>query len=560
VIGEPVGKELHGVRRDVLADGFEVEFGQPGAKGFMLGHVLLKAGVAGRFQQRLFRREVASRVVLQPGDRIGAEQRAFLGGRAVQLGEPAEDGLVLLVEQLISGAEGGSPFDHRGNGSRCGRRGGDDPRSRSMRGANADCGPAAVGKEGRGAVLAAALGEPAQLVAQRHHFADDDQRRCAQVGGLGQGRKRGQRAGDRALAGLGAMLHDGGRPVGRQAVLHQLGAQVNTKINQTQIDQLNIVCQANYKARNLVNEPVNKLNATDLSNAFKQMGKEAGFKVEVYNKTKIKQLKMGGLLSVNAGSVDEPTFTIMEYKPSKAKNKKPYVLVGKGVVYDTGGLSLKPTAGSMDSMKCDMAGAAAVSCAMYAIAKAKLNVHVIALVPATDNRPGFNAFAPGDIITMMDGSTVEMLNSDAEGRMILADALHFAKKYNPELVIDMATLTGAALAAIGSFAMVGMGTASDNVKKKLHETGFAVNERIAEFPFWDDYNDLLKSDIADQKNIGGPYGGSITAGKFLQKFTNYPYFHLDIAGPAFIAAKDSYRGKGGTGWGVRFLFDFFKTI
>jgi leucyl aminopeptidase len=334
----------------------------------------------------------------------------------------------------------------------------------------------------------------------------------------------------------------------------------NTKINQTQIDQLNIVCQANYKARNLVNEPVNKLNATDLSNAFKQMGKEAGFKVEVYNKTKIKQLKMGGLLSVNAGSVDEPTFTIMEYKPSKAKNKKPYVLVGKGVVYDTGGLSLKPTAGSMDSMKCDMAGAAAVSCAMYAIAKAKLNVHVIALVPATDNRPGFNAFAPGDIITMMDGSTVEMLNSDAEGRMILADALHFAKKYNPELVIDMATLTGAALAAIGSFAMVGMGTASDNVKKKLHETGFAVNERIAEFPFWDDYNDLLKSDIADQKNIGGPYGGSITAGKFLQKFTNYPYFHLDIAGPAFIAAKDSYRGKGGTGWGVRFLFDFFKTI
>ncbi|MCA0430379.1 MAG: leucyl aminopeptidase [Bacteroidetes bacterium] len=334
----------------------------------------------------------------------------------------------------------------------------------------------------------------------------------------------------------------------------------NTKINQTQIDHLNIVCQANFKARNLVNEPVNKLNATDLSNAFKQMGKEAGFKVEVYNKTKIKQLKMGGLLSVNAGSVDEPTFTIMEYKSSKAKNKKPYVLVGKGVVYDTGGLSLKPTAGSMDSMKCDMAGAAAVSCAMYAIAKAKLNVHVIALVPATDNRPGFNAFAPGDIITMMDGSTVEMLNSDAEGRMILADALHFAKKYNPELVIDMATLTGAALAAIGSFAMVGMGTANDNVKKKLHETGFAVNERIAEFPFWDDYNDLLKSDIADQKNIGGPYGGSITAGKFLQKFTNYPYFHLDIAGPAFIAAKDSYRGKGGTGWGVRFLFEFFKTI
>ena len=155
---------------------------------------------------------------------------------------------------------------------------------------------------------------------------------------------------------------------------------------------------------------------------------------------------MGGLLSVNAGSVDEPTFTIMEYKPKNSKNKKPYVLVGKGVVYDTGGLSLKPTPNSMDLMKCDMAGAAAVGAAMYAIAKAKLNVHVIGLVPATDNRPGFNAFAPGDIITMMDGSTVEMLNSDAEGRMILADALHYAKRYKPELVIDIATLTGAASA------------------------------------------------------------------------------------------------------------------
>lgn len=334
----------------------------------------------------------------------------------------------------------------------------------------------------------------------------------------------------------------------------------NSRININKVDQLNYVCQATIKARDLVNEPVNVLNATGLAGAFKQMGKEAGFKVEVFNKTKIKQLKMGGLLAVNAGSVDEPTFSILEYKPTKPKNKQPYVLVGKGVVYDTGGLSLKPTANSMDSMKCDMAGAAAVGCAMYAIAKAKLNIHVIALVPATDNRPGFNAFAPGDIITMMDGSTVEMLNSDAEGRMILADALHYAKKYKPALVMDMATLTGAAVAAIGTFAMVGMGVVDESIKKKIHTSAENVNERIAEFPFWDDYNDLLKSDIADQKNIGGPYAGSITAGKFLQKFTDYPYYHLDIAGPAFLAAKDSYRGKGATGWGVRFLFDFFKNL
>lgn len=334
----------------------------------------------------------------------------------------------------------------------------------------------------------------------------------------------------------------------------------NTNIKQSHIDELNIVCSATILARDLVNEPVNYLNATDLSNAFKTMGKLSGFKVDVLNRKKIKELKMGGLLAVNAGSVDEPTFSVMEYKPNKPKNKKPYILIGKGVVYDTGGLSLKPTLASMDLMKCDMAGAAAVGCAMYAIAKAKLNIHVIALVPATDNRPGFNAFAPGDIITMMDGSTVEMLNSDAEGRMILADALHYAKRFNPELVIDIATLTGAAMAAIGTFGMVGMGNISNNQKNKLHQSGINVYERIAEFPFWDEYDELMKSDIADQKNIGGALGGSITAGKFLAKFTNFPYYHLDIAGPAFLSSKDSYRGKGGTGYGVRFFFDFFKNL
>ena len=185
---------------------------------------------------------------------------------------------------------------------------------------------------------------------------------------------------------------------------------------------------------------------------------------------------------------------------------------------------------------------------------------MIGLVPATDNRPGFNAFAPGDIITMMDGSTVEMLNSDAEGRMILADALHYAKRYKPELVIDIATLTGAAMAAIGTFGMVGMGSASSKQKNRISESGLNVHERVAEFPFWDDYAELMKSDIADQKNIGGALGGAITAGKFLEKFTDYPYYHLDIAGPAFIQAKDFYRIKGGTGVGVRLFFDLFKNL
>jgi len=334
----------------------------------------------------------------------------------------------------------------------------------------------------------------------------------------------------------------------------------NTSINPSRVAELNLICEATKMARDLVNEPVNILNATALANAFKTMGKDAGFKVEVFNKTKIKQLKMGGLLAVNAGSVDEPTFTVMEYKPRSPKNKKPLVLVGKGVVYDTGGLSLKPTPNSMDMMKCDMAGAAAVGCAMYAIAKAKLNVHVIGLVPATDNRPGFNAFAPGDIITMMDGSTVEMLNSDAEGRMILADALHYAKRYQPQLVIDIATLTGAAMAAIGTFGMVGMGTASQAQKDKIIKSGNQVHERVAEFPFWDEYDDLMKSDIADQKNLGGALAGAITAGKFLARFTDYPYYHLDIAGPAFLSAREQYKPKGGTGVGVRLFFELAKSL
>ena len=314
------------------------------------------------------------------------------------------------------------------------------------------------------------------------------------------------------------------------------------------------VCQA----RDLVNDPPNFLTATQLSKEFVRMGRAGGFKVTVFNKAKIKSLKMGGLLSVNIGSVQPPTFTIMEYKPRNAKNKKPIVLIGKGVVYDTGGLSLKPTTNSMDYMKSDMAGAAAVAATMYAVAKSKLPVHIIGLVPATDNRPGGDAYTPGDVITMMSGDTVEVLNTDAEGRLILADALHYAKRYKPQLVMDFATLTGAALAAIGSYGIVCMGTAETEVKQKLAASGERVYERLAEFPIWDEYDDLIKSDIADMKNIGGPYGGAITAGKFLQRYIDYPWMHFDIAGPSYLHSASSYRTKGGTGVAVRLLVDFLS--
>jgi leucyl aminopeptidase len=330
------------------------------------------------------------------------------------------------------------------------------------------------------------------------------------------------------------------------------------ELSAERVEQVQIVVDATLKARDLVNEPVNFLNAVQLAKEAEKLGKAAGFKTEVLDKKKIQSLKMGGLISVNLGSIDPPTFTIMEYKPKGATNKKPIVLVGKGVVYDTGGISLKPTA-SMDTMKCDMGGAAAVIGTMYAIASAKLKVHAVGLVPATDNRPDGKAYVPGDIITISDGTTIEVLNTDAEGRLILADALVYAQQYKPELVIDLATLTGAAAIAIGKYGTVMMGTASEEQKSALKKSGNNTYERLVEFPFWDEFADLLKSEIADMKNIGGPIAGSITAGKFLQHFTNYPYIHLDIAGPAFIDSKEGYLTKGGTGVGVRLLFDFLKN-
>ncbi len=332
------------------------------------------------------------------------------------------------------------------------------------------------------------------------------------------------------------------------------------KIKSAELNRLAIIAESTCIARDLVNEPQSFLTATELSKQFEKLGKAAGFKTQVFNKARIKELKMGGLIAVNLGSIEPPTFTVMEWKPSRPINKNPYILVGKGVVYDTGGMSLKPTANSMDYMKCDMAGGAVVGATMHAIAKAKLPVHVIGLVPATDNRPDGNAYVPGDVITMMSGTTVEVLNTDAEGRLILADALHYAKQFKPELVMDFATLTGAASAAVGHYGIVSMGNVKEPMRKKLRDSGNNVYERLAEFPFWDEYADLIKSDIADLKNIGGPAAGAITAGKFLEHFTDYPYMHFDIAGPAFNKTQDSYRGKNGTGVGVRFLFDFLSKV
>lgn len=323
------------------------------------------------------------------------------------------------------------------------------------------------------------------------------------------------------------------------------------------IAELNAVAHAVFLARDLVNEPHSHFDTLKLAEAAREAGRTFGFSVDVLGKEKIASLGMGGLLAVNQASSVPPQFCILEWNPDGARNAKPVVLIGKGVVYDTGGLSLKTPEG-MENMKCDMAGAAAVIGAISAAARTNMPVHIVGLIPATDNKVGDNALMPGDVIRMYSGTTVEVTNTDAEGRIILADALHYAKQYDPELVLDIATLTGAAVRALGSQAICYMGTAGMPVKRALEDSGFRTYERLVELPLWKEYGEELKSTVADLKNMGHGPAGMITAGKFLEHFADYPWLHLDIAGPAYLRAPNGYRPKDGTGVGVRLLFDFLK--
>jgi leucyl aminopeptidase len=334
---------------------------------------------------------------------------------------------------------------------------------------------------------------------------------------------------------------------------------LHCKLKPAGLNWLKDLCHAVYLTRNMINEPPNHLNTTALSREIKRMGKEAGFSVEVLGKGKIEALKMGGLLAVNRGSVDPPLFCILEWKPSGKVNKKPIALVGKGIIYDTGGLNIK-TGDYMAQMKADMAGAATVAGVIYTIARCKIPVHVVGLIPATDNRPGGNAYTQGDILTMYNKSTVEVCNTDAEGRLILADAISYSSHYSPELIIDIATLTGSAAMTFGNQAIAVMGNADRKYFSLLEEAGNEVYERTAELPFWDEYSERIKSDIADIKNVGGREAGAIIAGKFLESFADAPLIHLDIAGTGLLKKDDFYRIKEGPGSGLRLLATFIKKL
>lgn len=323
------------------------------------------------------------------------------------------------------------------------------------------------------------------------------------------------------------------------------------------VSELKNLVEAVFLTRDMVNEPHSHFSALDLAKAARDAGERYGFSVEVLEKEQLESLRMGGILAVNQASAVPPQFCILEWKPENVQNTAPVVLIGKGVVYDTGGLSLKSSEG-METMKSDMAGAGAVIGTIAAAALNRLPLHIVGLIPATDNKIGERALAPGDVIRMYSGKTVEVANTDAEGRLILADALHYAKKLQPEIVIDLATLTGAAVRALGTQAICYMGTASKTVKENLESCGWDTYERLVELPLWREYGDELKSNIADLRNIGSPFAGMITAGKFLEQFTDYPWLHLDIAGPAYLRQANGYRTKEGTGVGVRLLYQFLK--
>lgn len=321
------------------------------------------------------------------------------------------------------------------------------------------------------------------------------------------------------------------------------------------------ICDAVLVARDLENEPSNYLTPEKFAEYVKKSSAKAGYSVTVFDEKKIAQLNMGGVLNVGKGSVNPPRFLILQYFGSN-KSEKPVVLVGKGVTFDSGGISIKPSQG-MDAMKMDMGGAAAVVGAFEAIARLKYKMNVIGLIPAVENMPDGNAYKPGDVLKSYGGITVEIDNTDAEGRLVLADALEYAANYKPKAVIDVCTLTGAAIICFGHLLAGLMGNDKD-LNKKIFESGEKTYERVWELPLYDEYDKLMKSDIADIKNAGpARQAGTIMGGIFLKKFVQdkYPWAHLDIASVAFNLGENTeeYQTPGATGYGVRLFVELLKN-
>jgi len=319
------------------------------------------------------------------------------------------------------------------------------------------------------------------------------------------------------------------------------------------------IAKAVNLARDLSNSPGNDITPSYLAKIAKQMAKQTALKCKILSKDDMKALQMGCLLGVAQGSVQPPVLIILDHAPN-GPSETPVVLVGKGITFDSGGISIKPAA-NMEDMKMDMSGGAAVLGTMQALAELEYPRRVVGLVPASENLPSGKAIKPGDIIRAMSGKTVEVINTDAEGRLVLADALAYAVAHlKPERMIDLATLTGAVVVALGAHATGMMGTDED-MMAILKTSGDHTAERVWQLPLFEDYSKQIKSDFADIKNVGGREAGSITGGAFLKEFVgDVPWVHLDIAGTAWTRASHPYIPKGATGVGIRLLIDALEAL
>ena len=321
------------------------------------------------------------------------------------------------------------------------------------------------------------------------------------------------------------------------------------------VDQGIAFAEATNFARDLVNEPPNVLTPSELANRSSAMAKQFGLECQVLDRPEIQRLGMGGLLGVSQGSAEPPKFIILRYRGAPESENQGIALVGKGITFDTGGISLKPAEG-MYRMKGDMAGAATVIGAMYAIAALKPTINVTALVPTTENMPGGTAYRPGDILRIMNGKTIEIVNTDAEGRLVLADALSYAVKNGLSPIIDVATLTGGIVVALGSV-MSGIFCNDKELSNDIIAAGQIAGEKFWPMPLDDEYKEAIQSNIADIKQTGGKYASAVTAAKILEQFVgDVQWAHLDIAGTDFIDAKKPYQEHGATGVAVRTLTEF----
>jgi leucyl aminopeptidase len=319
-----------------------------------------------------------------------------------------------------------------------------------------------------------------------------------------------------------------------------------------------IIGNATNFARDLGNEPSNILYPESLCNLIVERSKNKKYTAEFLNLKDLQKIGMGGVLEVARGSRREPRFLILKYNGG-SEGDKPYVIIGKGVTFDSGGISLKPGAG-MAMMKMDMCGAAAAIASIEAVSQLGLKINVIGLIPMAENMPDGNAYKPGDVIKSYNGMTIEVDNTDAEGRLILADALSYASQFNPKSVIDMATLTGAVVIAIGNVASAVMSN-DQELADKLYAAGAQSYDRVWQLPLWDEYDKMIDSDIADVRNTAVPkQAGTITAGMFLKRFIgNYPWAHLDIAATAIRDSRSDYNPKNATGAGVRLVTQYLMN-